>query len=226
MLVGEAGEIRAINISAYRSDGFTIIAEGESNGALRRIRSEIAHDSFLKYARFVENSGTGYSCRALLTGELYVGGDLGVPTCSAGEEATFLELVAAEGDIPNAAAGIFTRGYVTDAPHVDLQNSVDFDEIRDKAKGLAAQNLYVGYASSLIDDDTSGESSGNDDGVINPGETIELPVQLENFGSQTALAVSATLTTEQADFLENGAVYINLHTERYPGGELRGNLTR
>jgi hypothetical protein len=61
---------------------------------------------------------------------------------------------------------------------------------------VAAENLYVGYASSLIDDDTSGESSGNGDGVVNPGETIELPVQLENFGTQTAAGVTAVLSTD------------------------------
>jgi len=155
-LVAEAGEIRAIDISAYRSDGFTIVSEGHANGAVRRVRSEIAHDSFLKYARFVENSGTGYSCRALLTGELYVGGDLGVPNCSAGQEATFLEFVAAEGNIPNAGAGIFMRGYVTEAPHVDLQNSVDFDEIRDKSKGIDVRNDCRGVGEIGIFEDPGG----------------------------------------------------------------------
>jgi hypothetical protein len=61
---------------------------------------------------------------------------------------------------------------------------------------VAPENLYVGYANSTIDDDMSGESSGNGDGVLNPGETIELPVQLENFGTQTAVGVTAVLSTD------------------------------
>lgn len=140
-VVAEAGEIRSTTgLSAYRSRGYTIVSEGRSNGALRRVRSQIAHDSFLKYARFVEDSGTGYGCRGLLTGEIYLGGDLNIPNCPSGQEVTFLEYVATTGDIPNAAAGIFMRGYVTDAPQIDLGNSVDFDEVREVARGIAADN--------------------------------------------------------------------------------------
>lgn len=61
---------------------------------------------------------------------------------------------------------------------------------------VAAAPKFVGYAASAIDDDASGESSGNGNGFANPGETIELRVQLKNFGTQTATGVSATLTTE------------------------------
>ena len=53
----------------------------------------------------------------------------------------------------------------------------------------------VAYDSHVIDDDASGESNGNDDGVVNCGETIELYVNLHNQGSDTAIAVNATLTT-------------------------------
>lgn len=115
-VIAEAGEVRDIDISAYRAEGYTIVAEGKANGAVRRVRVEMAHDSFLKYARFVEETGTGYGCLAVLTGELYLGGDLSVPSCASGEEVTFMEYVATSGDIPNASAGIFMRGYVTDAP--------------------------------------------------------------------------------------------------------------
>jgi len=46
-----------------------------------------------------------------------------------------------------------------------------------------------------IDDDNSGSSSGNGNGVINPGENIELSVSLENFGISTAYSVSADITS-------------------------------
>jgi hypothetical protein len=60
---------------------------------------------------------------------------------------------------------------------------------------VASVNVYVGYSASAIDDDSSGESIGNGDGVVNPGETIELPVQVENFGTETATNVTASLSS-------------------------------
>ena len=138
--IAEAGEIHDIDISAYRSDGYTIVCEGRARGAVRRLRVELAHDTFLKYARFVEASGTGYSCQAVLTGEIYLGGSLNVPSCASGQEVTFLEYVAVTGTINNPDAGIFMRGYVTDATAIDLGNSVDFAEMEAKAKGTASES--------------------------------------------------------------------------------------
>ncbi|MGD1994745.1 MAG: clostripain-related cysteine peptidase [Anaerolineae bacterium] len=51
---------------------------------------------------------------------------------------------------------------------------------------------FDGYA---VDDDDLGDSSGNDDGFANPGETIELYVALRNQGLGTATGVTATLST-------------------------------
>ena len=64
-------------------------------------------------------------------------------------------------------------------PLLDLRNEISFLE----------------YA---VDDDTSGESSGNESGTVDPGETIELPVTLSNRGQETLLGVTATLTTDDA----------------------------
>ncbi len=66
---------------------------------------------------------------------------------------------------------------------------------------IAGQPRFVNVESYLIDDDNSGTSSGNDDGLINSGETIEIPVQLKNFGSQTANSVTAQITTPN-DFIQ------------------------
>ncbi|MCK4353476.1 carboxypeptidase regulatory-like domain-containing protein [candidate division WOR-3 bacterium] len=49
--------------------------------------------------------------------------------------------------------------------------------------------------SYIIDDDVVGESSGNDDGVPNPDETIELKVTLKNTGPEDASGVGAILST-------------------------------
>jgi hypothetical protein len=51
------------------------------------------------------------------------------------------------------------------------------------------------YDSYTVDDDNSGNSMGNDDGIVDPGETIELYVTLYNQGSDTAIGVNATIST-------------------------------
>ncbi len=59
---------------------------------------------------------------------------------------------------------------------------------------VVSGNTIVGYDSYTIDDDNIGYSSGNGDGMPNPGEIIELSVDLHNFGSgQTANGVTAVL---------------------------------
>jgi hypothetical protein len=61
---------------------------------------------------------------------------------------------------------------------------------------VEAAPALVGFQAYAADDDMSGESSGNADGLINPGETIELRVQLRNYGTQPAGAVTARLSTD------------------------------
>jgi len=137
-LIAEAGDITGEGIAAYRSNGYTIVSEGKYDGATRRVRAQIVHDSFLKYARFVAMTGTSWSCGAILTGEVYAGGDLDVPNNCGSEPVEFLEFVATTGNIPNAAYAVFYRGYVTGAQQIDLSNSVDFAAVRNRARGLAA----------------------------------------------------------------------------------------
>jgi hypothetical protein len=61
---------------------------------------------------------------------------------------------------------------------------------------VASQQRFVAYQASTVSDDNVGQSHGNADGAINPGETIELRVQLKNFGSLTASGVTAALTCD------------------------------
>lgn len=51
------------------------------------------------------------------------------------------------------------------------------------------------YSRHSVDDDESDNSSGNGDGVINQGETIELTIRLKNYGIQTAQNITAKLLT-------------------------------
>ncbi len=59
---------------------------------------------------------------------------------------------------------------------------------------IGQQSRFVAQHSYVIDDDGSGGSSGNGNGVLNPSETIELPVEVKNFGSQTVTGLTGTLT--------------------------------
>jgi len=52
---------------------------------------------------------------------------------------------------------------------------------------------YVGYHIHVLDDDGTPPSSGDGDGVINPGETIELAVVLKNYGTDPVSGVSCTM---------------------------------
>ncbi len=58
--------------------------------------------------------------------------------------------------------------------------------------------VYLALNGMLIDDDNSGQSQGNGDGVIDYGETIELTISLENMGLTDAENVSADLVSECA----------------------------
>jgi hypothetical protein len=60
---------------------------------------------------------------------------------------------------------------------------------------VIAQAVHVGFSSFTVDDDSLGESRGNGDGQVNPTETIELRVALENSGSGLAPGVSAILSS-------------------------------
>lgn len=53
--------------------------------------------------------------------------------------------------------------------------------------------VYVGVDSVVVDDDNNGQSRGNGDGLINPGETIELGVKLKNYGNQSAATGITTI---------------------------------
>ena len=68
-------------------------------------------------------------------------------------------------------------------------------------------------ATHIVDDDNVGGTSGNNDGVMNPGETIDLITYVKNFGSSvTATNITATLTSDnpRVTVLNNSATYADL----------------
>ncbi len=93
-------------------------------------------------------------------------------------------------------------GDVTLSPSPDVPGTLyikafahDFLVYEGSLEVAPAAGAFVVYQSSTIDDDTSGESSGNADGIVNAGETVELPVTLENVGTDPATNVRGTLST-------------------------------
>ena len=60
---------------------------------------------------------------------------------------------------------------------------------------LGTATQFAGFEAATIDDDISGGSIGNSDGVVNGAETVEMPVALRNHGSSTAGNVTAILTS-------------------------------
>lgn len=86
-------------------------------------------------------------------------------------------------DVPTEGTMLVTVSYHNDRPHL---GNVDVQEMI----------VYPSFLSFDIDDDNSGSSAGNSDGNANPGETLELNVEIQNFGAtNTATAVSATLSS-------------------------------
>jgi hypothetical protein len=87
-------------------------------------------------------------------------------------------------------------------------------------EGIASvynSDVAVGYSAHLVDDDNIGESSGNGNGAMNPSETVELHVTLQNFGqSLNANGVSALLSCDSPEVTvtRNSANFGNIA----PGG--------
>ena len=61
-------------------------------------------------------------------------------------------------------------------------------------------------------------------GPAAPGENADVAVPLPDAASGSK--GSATLTDEQAADLESGKYYVNVHTEKYPDGEIRGQVEK
>ncbi len=61
---------------------------------------------------------------------------------------------------------------------------------------LGSTSVFLSASASSVDDDGSGQSSGNGDGTVNPGETIELGVDITNLGTSTASGVTATISCD------------------------------
>ncbi len=77
---------------------------------------------------------------------------------------------------------------VTKHDHIPFQTNID----------VIQTSNFINVHEINIDDDNSGTSAGNSDGLINPGEEIELQVSLKNFGTTQSNSVSATISTNSS----------------------------
>jgi hypothetical protein len=89
--------------------------------------------------------------------------------------------------------GVYAVKYALDGYEIAiLEVTVDPDSLTVFDVALT-KTVSLALADTLLDDDNSGGSQGNGDGLLNPGETIELSAWLENNGFLTAPGVSAVL---------------------------------
>lgn len=151
---------------------------------------------------------------------------------SVGESSVRVEVTWAEGD--ELAEGVTVCLYrptvFQSVMQTDAQGRVDFrldpdwideGEIQITASGpnidpyldeiiVAEAEYFIGAASVQIDDDDEGESQGDDDGIPNHAERIELAVGIRNFGSErpggrlttelTAVSPHVTVVENEHDF--------------------------
>ena len=110
-------------------------------------------------------------------------------------------------DVPTSGDLLVTITYHNDYPYL---GTVAVEE----------SAVNPSFYSLTLDDDNNGSSQGNDDGIANPSEILELDVQLKNYGTTTtATGISAALSTEDenvtvinaeqtyADITSGGMVY-------------------
>lgn len=107
------------------------------------------------------------------------------------------------GDPMGVPIGISTECIAGDLfhPDCDADNRQTLNNTALTVSNFRASSSDVGpleYSSHLVDDDTSGDSTGDDDGIVECGETIELFVDLINLGSDTATSVNASLSMDDA----------------------------
>jgi len=78
---------------------------------------------------------------------------------------------------------------------------------------IVTSEIAIGNDSTAIDDNMSGNSSGNGDGLVSPNEIIELSLTLKNYGTGTeAIGVQASLESldEHLIVLDNARYYGDL----------------
>lgn len=73
---------------------------------------------------------------------------------------------------------------------------------------------------------TGPATAGHIHGPARPGANAGVAVPFPGVAGQTSVEGKARLTDTQYQELVAGSCYVNIHTARHPGGEIRGQLAR
>ncbi|MFQ6096600.1 MAG: hypothetical protein ACE5O2_02660 [Armatimonadota bacterium] len=138
---------------AYSVTAYAIRAVGTVGRGRRTLELRGHHDTFLDYSRFVEYGTLRYGTGAYLSGEVYSGGDISLPTVG---PVTFDQDVTAVGNILNEASGVYHAGKFENAEPINLAQSVDLNFYRD-----LAQNSGLYFSSSAAINLSSFEVDGD-----------------------------------------------------------------
>ncbi|WP_055443397.1 hypothetical protein [Lacinutrix himadriensis] len=88
----------------------------------------------------------------------------------------------------------YVKAYATNSEGTNYGNELNFTTTSNSGQpNIIVTNQFE------IDDDTSGGSDGNNNGIPEAGEEIELSVQLQNTGTATATNVTAVLSTNDSE---------------------------
>ncbi len=102
--------------------------------------------------------------------------------------------------VPTIVAGSYYVGVIVDdgddIDELDENNNTAYDPVPYVVS--AASSPLLAYASHSIDDDSSGASNGDGDGLAEVGESIEMGLEVENLGTDQADDVVATISTSAA----------------------------
>ena len=77
---------------------------------------------------------------------------------------------------------------------------------------VTQEDSYIDCSGFTIDDDNFGASSGNDDGMLNQGETIELTLEMCNYGTNSAENINVSLSSVDplVSIIQSESMYDNL----------------
>jgi hypothetical protein len=127
-----------------------------------------------------------------------------------------------------AVAGTFAAHAATMKFHTDLTAAQEVPPTKSTGKGEATATLDTATHELTVNLTFSGFSSdvtaAHIHGPAAAGKNAGVLVPLGN-SPKSPVHVTAKLTTEQEKQLEDGMMYVNVHTKNNPSGAVRGQLT-
>lgn len=145
--VEPVGEVHFLG-TQYMTGAFRVEALGTRSYRRRGLETRIERDTFLRYSRFVQQTGLAYASNANIMGDVYCGEDLSLN----GSPITFWGDLEVGGSILNEWRGIFHGDVSGIGEGIDLVESVNISHYRDLARGFIpgeGTGLYLAGATSI-----------------------------------------------------------------------------